>query len=224
MATRCFSTAFFAPWTVIFTERGLPPTTVIESIAAESIARPQQPAFLCPWPRPGKCRVDQVVHESSTLTFPAEVRIMRVAIGADHAGFELKEQLKEYIAAAGHSVLDLGTDSTESVDYPDYSAAVGRAVLAGRADRGIVVCGSGAGAAIAANKLDGVRCAQATDTYTAHQAVEHDDVNLLALAARVTGLAVAEEIVTAYLGAEFIEDERFIRRRNKVLDLERTHS
>jgi ribose 5-phosphate isomerase B len=149
---------------------------------------------------------------------------MRVAIGADHAGFELKEQLKEYIAAAGHSVLDLGTDSTESVDYPDYSAAVGRAVLAGRADRGIVVCGSGAGAAIAANKLDGVRCAQATDTYTAHQAVEHDDVNLLALAARVTGLAVAEEIVTAYLGAEFIEDERFIRRRNKVLDLERTHS
>jgi ribose 5-phosphate isomerase B len=149
---------------------------------------------------------------------------MRVAIGSDHAGFELKEHLKQQIAAAGHSVLDLGTDSTESVDYPDYAAAVGRAVVNARADRGVVVCGSGAGAAIAANKLDGVRCAQACDTYTAHQAVEHDDANVLALAARVTGIAVAEEIVTAYLGAEFIKGERFIRRLNKVLELEKTHS
>ena len=146
---------------------------------------------------------------------------MRIAIGSDHAGFELKEELKQYIADAGHSVLDLGTDSTESVDYPDYSAAVGRAILAGRADRGVVVCGSGAGAAIAANKLDGIRCAQAGDTYTAHQAVEHDDVNVLALAARVTGVAVAEEIVTAYLGAEFIPEERYIRRLNKVLEIEK---
>lgn len=148
---------------------------------------------------------------------------MRVAIGADHAGYELKEELRDKIAAAGHSVVDLGTDSTESVDYPDYAAAVGRAVLGGRADRGIVVCGSGAGAAIAANKLDGVRCAQAGDTYTAHQAVEHDDVNVLALAARVTGVAVAEEIVTAFLGAEFVPAERYVRRLNKVLDLEREH-
>lgn len=148
---------------------------------------------------------------------------MRVAIGSDHAGYELKEELKQQIADSGHSVLDLGTDSTESVDYPDYSAAVGRAVLAGRADRGIVVCGSGAGAAIAANKLDGIRCAQACDTYTAHQAVEHDDINVLALAARVTGGAVAAEIVTAYLGAEFIQAERYIRRLNKVLEIEKTH-
>ncbi len=146
---------------------------------------------------------------------------MRVAIGSDHAGFELKEYLKDFIADAGHSVLDLGTDSTESVDFPDFSAAVGRAVLAGRADRGIVVCGSGAGAAIAANKLDGIRCAQAGDTYTAHQAVEHDDVNVLALAARVTGVAVVEEIVTAYLSAKFIHEERYIRRLNKVLELEK---
>ncbi len=146
---------------------------------------------------------------------------MRIAIGADHAGFELKEELKQRIADSGHSVIDLGTDSTESVDYPDYSAAVGRAIVSGRADRGIVVCGSGAGAAIAANKLDGIRCAQAADTYTAHQAVEHDDVNVLALAARVTGIALAEEIVDAYLGAEFIRDERFVRRLNKVLELER---
>ncbi len=149
---------------------------------------------------------------------------MRIAIGADHAGFELKEELKKIIADSGHSVLDLGTDSTESVDYPDYSAAVGRAVRNGRADRGIVVCGSGAGAAIAANKLDGIRCAQAGDTYTAHQAVEHDDVNVLALAARVTGIAVAEEIVAAYLAAEFIQEERYIRRLNKVLELERTRA
>ena len=149
---------------------------------------------------------------------------MRIAIGADHAGFELKEELKKIIADSGHSVLDLGTDSTDSVDYPDYSAAIGRAILAGRADRGIVVCGSGAGAAIAANKLDGIRCAQASDTYTAHQAVEHDDINVLALAARVTGGAVAEEIVQAYLGAEFIPKERYIRRLNKVLELERQRS
>lgn len=149
---------------------------------------------------------------------------MRIAIGADHAGFELKEQLKQRIANGGHAVLDLGTDSTESVDYPDYSAAVGRAIIAGRADRGIVVCGSGAGAAIAANKLDGIRCAQAADTYTAHQAVEHDDINVLALAARVTGVALAEEIVDAYLAAEFITDERFVRRLNKVLELERTRA
>ncbi|MCP3993831.1 MAG: ribose 5-phosphate isomerase B [bacterium] len=148
---------------------------------------------------------------------------MRIAIGSDHAGFELKEELKRYIADAGHSVLDLGTDSTESVDYPDFSAAVGRAILAGRADRGVVVCGSGAGAAIAANKLDGIRCAQAGDTYTAHQAVEHDDINMLALAARVTGVAVIEEIVTAYLEAEFMPKERYIRRLNKVLELEKNH-
>ena len=149
---------------------------------------------------------------------------MRVAIGADHAGFELKEHLKEFVAAAGHSVLDLGTDSTESVDYPDYAAAVGRAVLADRADRGIVVCGSGAGAAIAANKLDGIRCAQAGERYTAHQAVEHDDINVLALAARVTGVAVVEEIVIAYLDAEFQPEERYVRRLNKVLEIERTNT
>ena len=146
---------------------------------------------------------------------------MRIALAGDHAGFELKETIKGWLADAGHAVIDLGTDSTESVDYPDFSAAVGRAVVSGRAERGIVVCGSGAGAAIAANKLDGIRCAQANDTYTAHQAVEHDDVNVIALAARVTGEAVAEEIVEAFLAASFIPEERYVRRLNKVLDLER---
>ncbi len=146
---------------------------------------------------------------------------MRLALGADHAGFQLKEELKVLLADAGHSVLDLGTDSTESVDYPDFAAAVGRAVIEGRAERGIIVCGSGAGASIAANKLTGIRCAQATDTYTAHQSVEHDDVNVIALASRVTGTALAWEIVEAFVGATFSGKERFVRRLEKVAALER---
>jgi ribose 5-phosphate isomerase B len=146
---------------------------------------------------------------------------MRLAIGADHAGFQLKEELKVLLADAGHTVLDLGTDSTESVDYPDFAAAVGRAVLAGDAERGIVVCGSGAGASIAANKLTGIRCAQTTDTYTGHQCVEHDDVNVIALASRVTGTALAWEITEAFLGATFSGKERFVRRLDKVAALER---
>lgn len=147
--------------------------------------------------------------------------MVQLAVGSDHAGFELKEELKVLLTEAGHSVVDLGTDSTESVDYPDFAAAVGRAVLAGRAERGIVVCGSGAGAAIAANKLTGIRCAQATDTYTAHQCVEHDDVNVISLASRVTGIALAWEIVEAFVGAVFSGKDRFKRRLEKVAELER---
>jgi len=146
---------------------------------------------------------------------------MRIVIGADHAGFPLKEELLGLLAATDHTIIDVGTDSTKSVDYPDYAAAVGRAVVDGQADRGIVVCGSGAGAAIAANKLDGVRCAQANDTYTAHQAVEHDDVNVIALAARVVGPSLSWEIVESFLAAEFVPEDRYVRRLNKVLDLER---
>jgi RpiB/LacA/LacB family sugar-phosphate isomerase len=146
---------------------------------------------------------------------------VRLALGADHAGFQLKEELKVLLADAGHTVLDLGTDSTDSVDYPDFAAAVGRAVLAGEAERGIVVCGSGAGASIAANKLTGIRCAQTTDTYTAHQSVEHDDANVIALASRVTGIALAWEITEAFLGATFSGKERFVRRLGKVAELER---
>lgn len=149
---------------------------------------------------------------------------MRVALGADHAGYELKEALKDRIAAKGHAVIDLGTDSTDPVDYPDFAAAVGRAVVANRADRGIVVCGSGAGASIAANKLLGVRAAQATDTYTAHQSVEHDDVNVLSLGSRTTGSEVAYEIVDAFLGATFSGEDRHVRRLNKVLDLDQNRT
>jgi ribose 5-phosphate isomerase B len=146
---------------------------------------------------------------------------MRIAIGADHAGFVLKEDLKARLADSGHAVIDLGTNSSDPVDYPDFAALVGRAVVSGRAERGIIVCGSGAGAAIAANKLDGVRCAQANDTYTAHQAVEHDDANVVALGSRVTGPAVAAEIVDSFLGASFVTDERFVRRLRKVIELEK---
>ena len=145
---------------------------------------------------------------------------MRVAIGADHAGYELKEALGAQIAAGGHSVLDLGTHGEDPVDYPDFAEAVARAVAEGRADRGLVVCGSGAGASIAANKVKGIRCAVTHDTYSAHQAVEHDDANVIAVGSRVIGANVAAEIVDAFLGARFTGEERHVRRLAKVTALE----
>ena len=146
---------------------------------------------------------------------------MRVAIAADHAGFELKEHLTRATAAAGHAVTDLGTHTDDPVDYPDYAAAVARAVVSGKAERGIIVCGSGAGASIAANKVRGVRCALAHDTYSAHQSVEHDDANMLALGSRVIGPLLAEEIAISFLAAQFTGDERHVRRLQKIEDLER---
>jgi RpiB/LacA/LacB family sugar-phosphate isomerase len=145
---------------------------------------------------------------------------MHIAIGADHAGYHLKEILGRVIADAGHAVTDLGTHSEEPCDYPDFAAAVGRAVTDGRAERGVIVCGSGAGASIAANKIRGVRCGLAHDTYTAHQMVEHDDVNVLALGSRVIGVALAEEVVLAFLAARFSGDDRHRRRLAKVRALE----
>jgi len=145
---------------------------------------------------------------------------VKIAVGADHAGYALKEALGARIAAAGHSVLDLGTHSEDPVDYPDYAAAVGIAVADGRADRGVLVCGSGAGASIAANKIKGVRCAVTHDTYSAHQSVEHDDVNVIAVGSRVIGVRVAEEIVDAFLEARFSGDDRHVRRLGKVAALE----
>lgn len=145
---------------------------------------------------------------------------MRIAIGADHAGYSLKEDLVRRLTAAGHAVSDLGTHSTDPVDYPDIAAAVAQAVQGGRAERGIVVCGSGAGAAIAANKVRGVRCTLAHDTYTARQSVEHDDVNLLALGSRVIGEELAWEVTHAFLGARFSGAERHRRRLEKIRRLE----
>ncbi len=149
---------------------------------------------------------------------------MRVAVGSDHAGYELKQALVKRLADAGHTVTDLGTHSTEPVDYPDFAAAVARAVLDGRAQRGIILCGSGAGASIAANKLDGIRCATAHDTYTAHQAVEHDAVNVVALGSRVIGVELAWEVARAFLAAQFSNEPRHVRRLEKINDLEEKRS
>ncbi len=146
---------------------------------------------------------------------------MRVVIGADHAGFPLKEELVTHLEAGGHVVLDVGTDSTDPVDYPDFAAAVARAVIGGEGERGIVVCGSGAGASIAANKITGIRCAVVHDHYTAHQAVEHDDMNVLALGARVIGAATATDIIDSFLAARFSGEERHLRRLRKVVELDR---
>ena len=146
---------------------------------------------------------------------------MRIVIGADHAGFPLKEELAAHLEETGHTVIDVGTDSTDPVDYPDFAAAVARAVVAGRGERGIVVCGSGAGASIAANKITGARSAVVHDHYTAHQAVEHDDMNVLALGARVIGVTTAFELVDAYLAARFSGEERHARRLRKVVELDR---
>ena len=145
---------------------------------------------------------------------------MRVALGSDHAGYQLKEHLASWLAESGFAVYDLGTHSADPVDYPDYAAAVAQAVLDGRADRGIVVCGSGAGAAIAANKLNGIRAGVAHDAYSAHQMVEHDDVNILSLGARVIGVALAEDLVKTFLDAEFSREDRHVRRLDKIRSLE----
>ncbi|HEX8832942.1 MAG TPA: ribose 5-phosphate isomerase B [Abditibacteriaceae bacterium] len=145
---------------------------------------------------------------------------MKIAIGGDHAGFELKNELIPLIQELGHEVIDCGTNSTAPVDYPDFSRAVGELVRDKKVDRGIVVCGSGAGATIAANKIRGVRAALAHDVYTAHQGVEHDDVNVLTMGSRVIGPAIAREVVESFLKADFSGEERHRRRLEKVLEIE----
>ena len=145
---------------------------------------------------------------------------MRVVLGADHAGFELKQNLLAYVRGAGHEVLDVGTNSTAPVDYPDYAEAVGMAIRKGQADRGILVCGSGVGASVAANKLPGIRAAVCHDTYSAHQGVEHDDMNVLVLGSRVIASELARELVKAYLAATFSGEERHVRRVAKIRKLE----
>ena len=141
---------------------------------------------------------------------------MRIALGADHAGFELKRDLAGHLAQHGHEIIDLGTHSTAPVDYPDTAEAVATAVRNGQADRGILLCGSGAGVSAAASKFPGIRAAVCHDTYSARQAVEHDDLNVLCLGARVIGPALARALVDAFVGASFLSDERFLRRLAKV--------
>jgi ribose 5-phosphate isomerase B len=146
---------------------------------------------------------------------------MRLAVGGDHAGYPLKGPVIEYLRVAGHAVKDFGTHSLEPVDFPDVAQAVCDAVRQGRADRGILVCGTGVGAAIAANKLPGIRAAVCHDTYSAHQSVEHDDVNVLCVGAWIVGIRVVEEILQVYLTAEFGVDPDLRRRVAKLAEIER---
>jgi RpiB/LacA/LacB family sugar-phosphate isomerase len=146
--------------------------------------------------------------------------MMRVAIASDHAGFKLKQDLVGYLGELGHKVVDLGTNSEDPVDYPDYAVALGDAVSGGTAERGILICGSGVGASVAANKLKGIRAGICHDTYSAHQGVEHDDMNVLVLGARVIGPALGRELAAAFLHAKFSGEERHVRRLNKVKALE----
>jgi ribose 5-phosphate isomerase B len=145
---------------------------------------------------------------------------MRIAISCDHAGFILKKIIIEKLMELNQIVIDLGTDSELPVDFPDYAEKAGRAIQKNDADRAIIICGSGVGACIAANKLKGIYAGVCHDSYSAHQGVEHDNMNTLCLGARIIGEEPALEIVEAFINARFIEDERFIRRTNKIKKLE----
>lgn len=147
----------------------------------------------------------------------------RIAIAADHAGFDLKRVICEHLEERGYVVLDLGTHSHRSVDYPDYAEMVGRTIIDGKADRGILICGSGVGASVAANKIPGIRAGLCHDTFSAHQGVEHDDMNVLVLGSWVVSWKLAEELVEAFLGARFLNEPRHVRRLFKVKRIEKKY-
>ncbi len=149
---------------------------------------------------------------------------MQIAIGADHAGFTMKEELAAQIRKLGHDVLDLGAYKADpSDDYPDYAEAVGRAIIEGKADRGVLICGSGVGVSVAANKIPGIRAAVCHDAYSAHQGVEHDNMNVLVLGSRIVGSELARELVRSYLAARFSGEERHRRRLAKVDAIEQRY-
>ena len=148
---------------------------------------------------------------------------MKIALAADHAGFALKEAFVEYLRGLKHEVLDLGTKSADPVDYPDYAEAVGLAIREKRAERGVLICGSGVGASVAANKIPGIRAGLCHDMYSAHQGVEHDDMNVLVLGARVIGPELAKDLVREYLSAVYVNDERHGRRVEKIKALEKKY-
>jgi ribose 5-phosphate isomerase B len=145
---------------------------------------------------------------------------MRVVLGSDHAGFEMKQTILAHVRAMGHEVIDVGTDSSSPVDYPDFAEALGMAIIKKEADRGIMICGSGVGATIAVNKIPGIRASVCHDCYSAHQGVEHDNMNVLVLGARVIGLQLAQDLVWMFLGAEFTAEERHLHRLDKLQKLE----
>lgn len=145
---------------------------------------------------------------------------MKISIASDHAGFSLKQEVASHLREQGHEVLDLGTNSTDPVDYPDFAEAVGKSILEGKVKRAVLICGSGVGASVAANKIPGVRAGLCHDGYSAHQGVEHDDMNVLVLGARVIGVALAKELVDSYMRAAFTNEERHARRLKKVMSIE----
>lgn len=144
-----------------------------------------------------------------------------IVIGSDHAGFDLKQTLVPFVRSLGHEVIDVGTTSRDSVDYPDFAEKVAEQILKGRADRGILLCGSGVGASVAANKIPGIRAGNCEDYYSSHQGVEHDDMNVLVLGGRIVGTALAQDMVRAYLAAAYTAEERHRRRLGKVDAIER---
>lgn len=148
---------------------------------------------------------------------------MKVAVGSDHGGFRLKEIVVGFLSKGGHEVLDLGAHSAEPSDYPDFSRAVAESVLGQESDRGILICGSGVGASVAANKFPGIRAAVCHDTFSAHQGVEDDDMNVLCLGERVIGSELAKEIILRFLAARFSGAERHVRRLDKVKAIEKEH-
>ncbi len=147
---------------------------------------------------------------------------MRVAVGADHAGFDLKQRLASWIESWGHQVVDVGAHEFDGADdYPDFASAVARAVRSGEVERGLLVCGSGVGSCITANKIPGVRACLCHDTYSARQGVEHDDMNVICLGGRIIGEELAKEVLRAFLDATFLPEPRFQRRLDKLLEVER---
>ena len=149
---------------------------------------------------------------------------MKIVVGSDHAGFSLKQEIVERVSHLGHDVRDLGAYNSEPSDYPDFAALVGKAIMAGAAERGILICGSGVGVCVTANKMPGIRAAICHDTYSAHQGVEHDDMNVLVMGSRIVGSALAFDLTIAYLNARFQpSEERFLRRLNKLKQIERLY-
>jgi RpiB/LacA/LacB family sugar-phosphate isomerase len=145
---------------------------------------------------------------------------MRIVLGSDHAGFEMKQDLLKFVRALGHDIVDVGTDSTAPVDYPDFAVAVAHEILNGSAERGILICGSGVGASIAANKVHGIRAGLCHDCYSAHQGVEHDSANVLVLGARIIGPELAHDLAKSFLAANFTAEQRHVRRLAKIDKIE----
>jgi RpiB/LacA/LacB family sugar-phosphate isomerase len=145
---------------------------------------------------------------------------MRIVFGSDHAGFDLKNQLMPVVAELGHEVIDVGAFDRSPSDYPDFAEAVSLVIIEGRADRGILICGSGVGVSVAANKIPGIRAGLCHDTYSAHQGVEHDNANVLVLGSRIIGVELAKDLARVFLAAEYTQEERHVRRLAKVAAIE----